>query len=177
MRAAVDRQDGASAQPAALRCRQAPHRRRLRCAATARGAGAAARAPGVAVPTGLFQRERHRSVRVHDLRCVSGSVRRGLVHRQGDLRRRCVRSLAVGQSSGKYRAQSRPVRRHLRTRRLRIGHRTRRGISVPLRRGRSATAPLGTRRLATAAVVTEARGCRDDGTKGGASSRPSVAGR
>ena len=64
----------------------------LRRAAAARHAVAAGRPRRLAVPARLLQHERHRSLCHRRLRRVPGSVRRRLLHRQGHLRRRRVRS-------------------------------------------------------------------------------------
>ena len=73
-----------------------PRRRGLRRAAAARHADAADGRRGLAVPARLLGPARHRSVRLGGLRRLSGSVRRGLVHRQGHLRRRRLRGGARG---------------------------------------------------------------------------------
>ena len=65
----------------------------------------------------LRRRCRHRPVHARRQRRLPGPVRRGLVHRQGHLRRRCVRARARRPSAGEPRAQPRPARRLLRAQR------------------------------------------------------------
>ena len=135
-RAPAGRQDGASAEPAALR------------AASSRvvgGYGILQPRVTPSLPIGregsLYQRRvlrarRHRSVRRRGLRRLSGPVRRGLVHRQGHLRRRCLRGRACRARARQRAPQPRPLRRHLRARGPGLRHRGRRGVSVALRRRR-----------------------------------------
>ena len=80
---------------------------------------------------------------------------------KGHLRPRCFRSGAGRQSAGKHPAEPRSVRRHIRARRA--GHRYRavRRISLALRSRRGPPAPLGARRLATAALDFRARRTRE----------------
>ena len=147
-----DRQDGAPAQPAALRRRCRPGRGGL-CRAAATGhAVVAGRPRGFAVPAHLFQHERHRSLCRGRLRRVPGSVRRRLLCRQGHLRSRRLRGRARRPGARLDTAQPRSVRGHLCPRRSRLRYRGGRGIPRPLRRRRAAPPPLGARRLAVAAV-------------------------
>ena len=74
-----DRQDGASAEPATLRCGRRQGGGGLCGAAAARDAFAADRPRGLAVPAHLLQPERNRSLRLGGLGRLSGSVRRRLL--------------------------------------------------------------------------------------------------
>ncbi len=65
-------------------------------------------------------------------RCLPGPVWRRLLCGQGHLRDRCIRSGAGKSRPGGLAAQSRPVRRNLRTRRSGLGHRGHRRISLAL---------------------------------------------
>jgi cyclic beta-1,2-glucan synthetase len=94
--APIDRQDRASAQPAALRRRARNCRRRLWRAATPRYAVIARRRRGLVVSARVLQLQRHRSLRLGRLRRLSGHVWRRVLRRQGDLRHRCVRDRARG---------------------------------------------------------------------------------
>src|SRR5438094_957102 len=85
-------------------------------------------------------------------RRVPGPLRRGLVHRQGDLRRRRVRGGLDGPRPGERHAEPRPLRGRVRARRPRQRRRALRARPLALRRGLRASAPMGTRRLAAAAV-------------------------
>ena len=148
---AAGRHHGASAQPAALRSRTAPRRRRLRRAPAARDA-AAARARGLVVPAPVVGPGRHRPLRGGGVRRVPGSLRRGLVHRQGDLRRRRVRGGAGRTRARERAAEPRSLRGRVRARRPRDRRRAVRERALALRRRRGAPAPMGARRLAAAAV-------------------------
>src|SRR5450759_289252 len=80
-----------------------------------------------------------------------------LVHRQGDLRRRCVRAGAQGTLSREPDPQSRPAGRMLRAGGIVERCAVVRRISVPLQRGCEPPAPLDTRGLADCIVVAAAR--------------------
>ena len=94
--AAVRGRDGAPAQPRRASSAQAERRPR------GEGYGILQPRVGISLPSAsrswfarLFGgRAGHRSVHARRLRRLPGSVRRGLVHRQGHLRRRCVRARA-----------------------------------------------------------------------------------
>ena len=74
---------------------QAARLRRVRHPAAARGREPAGHEPlALCAPVG--QRAGHRSLYPRRLRCLPGSLRGRLVHRQGHLRRRCVRAGAQG---------------------------------------------------------------------------------
>ena len=107
---------------------------------------------GLALPARLLRPRRHGSLRGGGLRRLPGPVRRGLLHRQGHLRRRCLRGGAGRPGAGERAAQPRSVRGHLRPRRPRLRRRGGRGVSRPLRRRRQAPASLDARRLAAAAL-------------------------
>ncbi len=85
------RDDGTPAQPSALRRESQRRRRRLRHPAAARGERASARRH-VAIRDTFRRRRGNRSVHAGGVRHVSGSLRRRIVHRQGHLRCRCVRT-------------------------------------------------------------------------------------
>ena len=106
-----------------------PRRRGLWRPAAARHAVAAGRARRLAVPARLLQHQRHRSLRRRGLRRLSGPVRRRLLHRQGHLRRRCLRGGARRPRAREHAAQPRPVRGHVRARRPGVRRRGGRGIS------------------------------------------------
>ena len=125
---------------------------RLRHPAAARHALAADRQRGLALPARLLRPGRHRSLCGGRLRRLPGPFRRRLLHRQGHLRRRCLRGGARRARPGEHAAQPRSLRRHLRARRPRLRCRGRRGVSVPLRCRRQAPASLDARRLAAPAV-------------------------
>ena len=90
-RPAIRRHDGPSAEPA-----RAIDRRAARVAAgygilQPRVAHQSAQRRPLAVRPLVRRRGRHRPLHARGLRCLSGPVRRGLLHRQGHLRRRCLR--------------------------------------------------------------------------------------
>ena len=125
----------------------------LRRAAAAGHAVAAGGPRGLAVPAASSRvRAGIDPYAVGGLRRLPGSLRRGLLHRQGHLRRRRLRGGARRAGPREHAAQPRPLRGHLRARRARHRHRARRGVPVALRRRRGAPASLGARRLAAAAV-------------------------
>ena len=160
--AAAGRHDGASAEPRALRCRRAGAcRRRLRHPAAAHGGEPGGREP-LALRPAVRRGSRHRSLHAHGLRHLPGPVRRRLVHRQGHLRRRCVRAGVEGPLSRQQHPQPRSAGRLLRA--LRAGQRRAalRGISGALQRRRQPAAPLDARRLAAGRLAAAARS-RDGG--------------
>src|SRR6185369_2006063 len=79
-----------------------------------------------------------------------------LVHRQGHLRHRRLRSRVGGSRAGQHHAQPRPVRRHFRARGAGLRYRSGRGVSLALRRRRQTPASLDARRLAAAALAAAA---------------------
>ena len=83
---------------------------------------------------------------------LPGPVRRGLLHRQGHLRRRRVRDGPVGPRAREHAAEPRSVRRPVRARRARHRRLALRGLPVELPRRRRAPASLGPRRLAASAL-------------------------
>ena len=108
---------------------------------------------------------RHRPLCRRCVRRVPGSVRRRLLCRQGHLRHRCLRGRTRRPGAGLDPAQPRSVRGHLRPRRSRHRCRGRRGLPLSLRRRRHAPPPLGTRRLAIAAVDIRSRADRRHGSE------------
>ena len=89
--AAVRRSHGAPAEPRAVRRADAARLRGARHIAAARGRQPVGHEP-VAICAFVRERTGNRPVHARRLRCVPGRVRRRLLHRQGDLRRRCVRA-------------------------------------------------------------------------------------
>ncbi len=159
--AAVRRRDGASAQSPAFRGRGQRRQRRagdrrVRDTAAAREHQPARREPLV-VRAPARRRPGHRSVHARRLGRLPGRVRRGVLHRQGDLRRRRVRARAQEPLSREPDPEPRPARGLLRA----VGAAERRaavrGIPVDLRRGHQAPAPLDARRLATRRLAAESR--------------------
>ena len=102
-----DRQDGSPAEPPDARPPLRPRHRRSRGASAAGHAVIADRPRRIAVPARLLERERLDPYALRGLRRVSGSVRRRLVLRQGDLRCRSLRSRARRAHSREHAAQSR----------------------------------------------------------------------
>ncbi len=117
----------------------------------------------------------HRRRSLHDgrVRRVPGPVRRGHLHRQGPLRRGCVRRGARGPRARKRAAVARPLRRTLRPHRP--GQRRRGGGRLPVERARTRPppAPLGAGRLADPVVALPGRAlaCRARPATGCRSSR------
>ena len=93
-----------------------PRRRGLRRAAAARHAVAAGRRARARCSSASSPAQRHRPLCRRGLRRLPGPVRRGLLHRQGHLRRRRLRGRAAGPRARQRAAQPRPVRGHLRPR-------------------------------------------------------------
>ena len=111
------------------------------------------------------------------LRCLSGSVRRRApTPARASTTSMRSRAALPGRVPGKYAAQPRSVRRHLRARGPRVRRRGGRGISRRATTLPRAPAPLGARRLAAAAVDVRARVAATMAERGVAC-RPSVAGR
>jgi cyclic beta-1,2-glucan synthetase len=92
-------------------------------------------------------RRPHRRRPVHDrrLRCLSGPVRRGHLHRQGPVRRRRVRRGARGSRAGERAPVPRPVRGALRPDRTGERRRGRGRLSLQRPRARTPAASLGAR--------------------------------
>ena len=142
------------------RCRTARGGRPRHPAAT-RNAGAAVGPRWFALPAAVVRRGRHGPLRIRSVRRLPGPVRRRLLHRQGHLRRRCLRGRTSRAHSREHDAQSRPVRGRVRARGTRVGRRGGRGIPGPLRRRRTTPTPLDAWRLAAPALGawTETLGC------------------
>ena len=126
--------------------------RRLRHPAAARQRDDGERG-GLAVRAHLRRPHRRRSVHDRGVGRVSGSVRRGHLHRQGPLRHRRVHDGARGSRAGECAALARPVRRHSRAGRARHRRRGRRRLSVERADARAPPASLGARRLADPVVA------------------------
>ncbi len=118
---------------------------RLRTAPAAHHADTARARGRVDLPEGVRRFGRHRPVRHSGVGRLPRPVRGGQLHRQGDLRRRCVRIGDARSSAGERDAQPRPVRRCLRTGRPGDRRRTVRRVPVGLPGGRRASASLGPR--------------------------------
>ena len=148
-RVAVRRDDGAPAEPPAprRRARSTARGRRLRNPAAARRRQPAQHEP-LALRTPRRRRSRYRPLYPCRVRCLPGPVRRRLVHRQGHLRRRCVRTCAGRSPAGEPRPQPRPAGRLLRALRPDQRRAAGRGIALALRRRREAPPPVDPRRLA-----------------------------
>ncbi len=139
--AAIRWSHGAPAEPCAVRRAVAPRHRGVRHIAAARGRHPVGHEP-VALCAVVRERTGNRPVHAGRLRCIPGRVRRRILHRQGDLRCRCVRAgpqrTPSGESDLKPRSTGRvpcaggtvercePVR----------------GISVQLHRGRKPSPPM-----------------------------------
>ena len=119
---------------------------------------------------------RRRSVHDRGVRCLSGSVRRGKLHREGHLRRRRVRASDARPLSREHAPQPRPDRRDVRARRTRDRHRGLRRLSDALSHLHAPQASLDSRRLAAAALA-RAEPCRDPMVPSRIVSRRSRAGR
>ena len=151
-RAAAGREAGPSAEPPAARSEVRPRRRRVRRAPAARHAVASDRARRLALPARLLGPGRHGPLRLRRLRRLPGLLRRGLLQRQGHLRRRRLRGRPRRADPGERAAESRPAGGPLRAGRAGVGHRALRGVSVALRGRGGPAASLGARRLAAAAL-------------------------
>ena len=169
--AAVRRRHGAPAESPPLRRNEAARRGGLRHPAAARGAEPAGDEP-LALCAPVRGRAGHRPVHACRLGRVPGCVRRRLVHRQGDLRRRCVRA-------GPWRALARESDPQPRSAggMLRAGGAVERravvrGLSAPLHGGREPARALDSRRLAARGVAATAgsgprgRGCTRTRSRG-----------
>ena len=122
--------------------------RRLRDPAAARRREPARREP-LAVRAPARRRHRPRPLHARGLRRLSGRVRRRLLHRQGDLRRRRVRARADRPLPRQPDPEPRPDRGLLRALGTVERRPALRGISVDLRRRHEPPASLDSRRLAT----------------------------
>ena len=110
LRAPVRRRDGPSVEPRALHGAQRFARsrvRRLRHSAAAGQHQPPRRQPLLVRPVEWW-RAGHRSLHPNRIRRLPGRVRRGLLHRQGNLRCRCVRARAWRQISRKQDPEPRP---------------------------------------------------------------------
>ena len=130
-RPAPRRRDDAPAQPRAVRRAEAARDRGLRHPPAARGRQPHRRAQ-VAVRAAVDERARHRSVYPRRLRRLPGPVQRRLLHRQGHLRRGCVRTGGGRPLPGEPDPQPRPDRGVLRARRSPDRRPGVRGAPVPL---------------------------------------------
>ena len=105
-------------------------------------------ASAVALRSRVWKRARNRPLYARCLRCVPGSVRRGFLHRQGDLRCGCVRARAPGAFPGQPHSEPRSGGELLRA----LGTAQRcagvRGISGHVQRRREPPPSLDSRRLA-----------------------------
>ena len=159
--AAVRRRHGAPAQSPALRRNEAARGGGLRHPATARGGEPAGHEP-LALCAPVRGRAGYRPVHARRLGRVPGRVRRGLVHRQGDLRRRCVRAGPRRALARKSDPQPRSAGGLLRARGAGERCTVVRELSVPLQDGREPAPALDSRRLAARGVAARdgsGRGC------------------
>ena len=153
--------DGA---PAQSRARHRVRRRRRRRSGHARLRNPAAagecepsRDEPIVVRAAARRRSRRGSVYARRLRRLSGCLRRGLVHRQGHLRRRRVRTSAGRALSRKQDPEPRSARRLLRALGTPLRRRGVRGLSGGLWHRRPPPPSLDSRRLAAARVAAAAR--------------------
>ena len=147
--APADRQDGPSAQPAALRCRLP--------AGSSRAMRVLQPRVTPSLPVGregsLFQRVFSSASGIDPYAAAVSDVYQDLFG-EGSYTGKGIYDVDAFEAALAGRvpeldpAQPRPVRGHLRPRRPRLGRRGRRGVSRPLRRRRPAPPPLGARRLA-----------------------------
>ncbi len=159
--AAVCRRDGASAEPCAFRRRrqarwQRAGNRRVRDTAAAREHQPARREPLV-VRAPARGRPWHRPLHARGFRRLPGRVPRGLLHRQGNLRRRCIRAGPERSLSRESDPEPRPARGLLRAIRVVERRAIVRGVPVDLCRGHPTPASLDSRRLATGGMAAAAR--------------------
>src|ERR1700723_68246 len=89
-RGASGRHDGAPVEQAAIQRGTGARGGRLRRSAAPCNAVASHRSRRLAVPADFFRSKRHRSLRFSGVRRLSGSFSRRLLHREGNLRSRCV---------------------------------------------------------------------------------------
>ena len=177
--------------PTRRRCWSArwPTRSTARC--TTRSCGRVVRGYGILQPrVGVSLPSAHRSLfaAIHSghpgrgslhhrrLRRLPGPLRRGELHRQGDLRRRRVRAGDPRPLPREHAALARPDRGELRPRRPRHRRDRLRRLPHPLPDLHPAQAPLDPGRLAAAALA-HARGCRAPTAPSPTGSRCSRAGR
>ena len=160
-RAAVRRRDGAPAEPRAFRWQGQAHQgqdgdRRVWDPAAARGYQPGGR-ESLVVRAPARRRSGNRPLYACRVRRLPGRIPRGIFHRQGDLRRRCVRAGAERPLSGEQDPESRPHRGLLRP----VGAPERRAvvrrISVDLQRRHGSPPPVDSRRLAARWLAPAAR--------------------
>ena len=118
-RRAARRDHGAPAEPAPGRSADPSGDRRSRRPPAAHHGLPPGRARGVDLPADLLRPGRDRSVLVGGLRRLPGHVRRGHLHREGHLRRRCLPCGAGQPRTRQHAPEPRPVRRDLRSSRSR----------------------------------------------------------
>ena len=139
------RHDGPSSQSAKIRSAVAACRRWVRSPPASNHAGPARPSRTLTLPAHLVGPFRNRSVRVRGVGCLSGLVWRGIVCREGDLRRGGVRGESRGSRPRERSAEPRSIRGSLRAGGVRGRHRTDRKLPVAVR-GRCRTpASLGPR--------------------------------
>ena len=155
-RPAPDRHHRAPAEPAAVRRPTRAGHRGLRHPAAARQRHDGQRG-GIALRAHLRRPHGGRSVYDRGLRRLPGPVRRGHLHRQGPLRRRCLLRGARRPRPGKRAALARPVRGPLRADGARHRRRSRGRLSLQRAGPRAAAASLGARRLADPVVAVSIR--------------------
>ena len=155
---APDRHHRASAEPAAFRPAVGTRHRRLRDPAAARQRDDGERG-GFALRAHVRRPHRRRSVHDGRVRRLPGSLRRRHLHRQGTLRRRCLRGGARRARAGERAALARSVRGTLRAHGAGDRRRGRGRLPLERARPRAAPAPLGARRLADS-LVAVSRSCR-----------------
>ena len=151
-RSAAGGRAGPPAQPLGLRRRAGPGRLRLRHSAAAGGDIAAERAP-LALRVDPVGSSGRRSVHHRSVGRVPGSLRRGELHREGDLRRRRLRACHPGPVPREHAAVARPDRGQLRPRGARDRHPGLRRLSDPLPHLHPSETPLDPRRLAAPPVA------------------------
>ena len=152
----ADRHRRPPAEPAPLRPASRPRHRGLRDppAPGERDHGERRR---LALRAALRRAHRRRPLHDRGLRHVPGSLRRGDLHRQGALRRRCLRRRPRGARSRERSPLARPLRGAVRAHGSRHRHRGGRRLSGERPRSRAPPAPLGARRLADPVVAVPGR--------------------